>query len=44
MAEESYGRCAACGCVGPNPGYSAMPPEVKLKNWKIEKLSFKEVR
>lgn len=42
MAEESYGRCAACGCVGPNPGYSAMPPEVnKIK--KFEKLSCKEV-
>jgi 4a-hydroxytetrahydrobiopterin dehydratase len=25
--EKSYGRCPACGCIGPNPGYDALSSE-----------------
>jgi pterin-4a-carbinolamine dehydratase len=25
--ESEHGRCPACGCVGPNPGYTALTPE-----------------
>lgn len=26
-ADSSDGQCHACGCIGPNPGYSPMPEE-----------------
>ena len=39
--DNDYGRCPACGCVGPNPGYECMTEEQILNEIKTISTKWK---